>query len=54
MPLKFRLFPRTASKKFLCLYADYERGVKRSNKEYSGKRHVLSMSGVAAATDQLD
>ena len=37
-------FSRTASKKFLGLYADYQRGVKLSNKEETVKRHILSMS----------
>ena len=32
-----RVFSRTASKKFLCLYTDYERGVKQSNKEQTVK-----------------
>ena len=33
MPLKYgRSFSRTASKQFLRLYAEYERGIKQSNK----------------------
>ena len=39
-----RVFSRTAFKKFLRLYTDYERGVKQSNKEQRVKRHVLFMS----------
>ena len=39
-----RVFSRTASKKFLRLYTDYERRVKQSNKEQTTKRHILSMS----------
>ena len=39
-----RVFSRTASKKLLRLYAEYERGVKQSNKAQAVKRHVLSMS----------
>ena len=39
-----RIFSRTASKKSLRLYADYEQGVKQRNKENTVKRHVLSMS----------
>ena len=39
-----RVFSTTASKKFLRLYAHYERGVKQSNKEQTMKCHVLSMS----------
>ena len=39
-----RFFSRTASKKYLRLYIDYERGVKQSNKEQTLKRHVLFMS----------
>ena len=39
-----RVFSRTASKKFLRLYTDYEWGVKQNNKEQTVKRHVLSTS----------
>ena len=39
-----RVFSGTASKNFLSLYTNYERGVKQSNKEQTVKRHVLSMS----------
>ena len=39
-----RVFSRTASKKLIRLYTDYERGVKQSNKENTVKWHVLSMS----------
>ena len=44
LSLYYRDFSRTASKKFLRLYTDYERGVKQSIKEQTVKRHVLSMS----------
>ena len=37
-------FSRTASKKFLRFYAEYERGVKQSNKEHTVTRHVFCMS----------
>ena len=40
-----RVFSRTASKNFLRLYTDYERGVKQSNKNQTVRRHnTLSMS----------
>ena len=35
-----------ASQTFLRLYADYERGVKQSNKKQTVKRHVLFMFGL--------
>ena len=34
---------KTASKKFLRLNTDYERGVEQSNKEQTVKRHILTM-----------
>ena len=37
-------FSTTASKTFLRLYRDYERGVKQSNKKQTVKRHILSTS----------
>ena len=39
-----RFFSRTASKKCLRLYTDYERGVKQSKEKQTVKRHILSMS----------
>ena len=36
-----RGYSRTASKKFLRLYTDYERGVKQSKKEQTVKWHTL-------------
>ena len=45
LPTKYEgSFSRTAPKKFLRLYTDYERRVKKNKKEQIMKRHIVSTS----------